>query len=171
VGWFVWARSGESVSADLISEVGAVAGLVIVGVGLTFAAARHEAPSAPAAAAPRRRVIRIGVAVAVPVIAGLGVLAAVGADQWAPVWVCAGMGLFILASASVVETPFLTAIGVAVTASALLAVIVAAETTLAPATVAGVGAGTCLLVAAAGSLAAASAGSRRTGRRVRREPV
>jgi hypothetical protein len=170
VGWFVWARSGESASVDLISEVGAAAGFVIALVGLMFAAARYDAPAA-AAAAPRRRTIRIGVAVAVPVIAGWGVLAAVGADQWAPVWVCAGMGLFILASAGVVETPFLTAIGVAVTASALLAVIVAAETTLAPATVAGVGAGTCLLVAAAGSLAAASAGSRRTGRRARREPV
>jgi len=170
-GWFAWARSGESDSANLISEVGAVAGVVIALAGLTFAAARYAAPHAAAAAAPRRRAIRIGVSVAVPVIAGVGVLAAVGAEQWVPVWVCAGMGLFILASAGVVETPFLTAIGVAVTASALLAVIVAAETTLAPVIVAGLGAGTCLLVAAAGSLAAAAAASRRTGGRARREPA
>lgn len=170
-GWFAWARSGESAFVNPISEVGAAAGLLIALVGLIFAAAPYDAPYARAAAAPRRRAIRIGVAVTVPVIAGAGVLAVVGADQWVPAWVCAGMGLFILASAGVVETHFLTVIGVAVTASAILAVIVGAETTLVPAVVAGLGAGTCLLVAAAGSLAAASAGSRRAGERARREPA
>ena len=170
-GWFAWARSGGPASANLISEVGAAAALLIALIGLTFAAGRYQGPRAPAAAARRRRAIRIGVAVAVPVFAGAGVLAAVAAAQWVPVWVCAGVGLFILASAGVVETPFLKGIGLAVTASAVLAVIVGAETTLAPVIVAGMGAGTCLLVAAAGSLAAASAGSWRAGRRVHRESV
>ena len=156
-GWFAWARSDATASASLVTEVAAAAALLVAVTGLTFAAARYDPPSDLASAARRRRTIRIGVAVAVPVIAGVAVLAVIGASQWIPVWVCAGLGLFIVASAGVVETPFLTAIGVAVTASAVLAVIVGVETTLAPVIVAGLGAGTCLLVTAVGSLAAASA--------------
>ena len=49
-GWFAWARSDATASANLVSEVAAAAALLVALTGLTFAAARYDPPSAVATA-------------------------------------------------------------------------------------------------------------------------
>jgi hypothetical protein len=153
--WFAWARADAPSSARLALEVGGVVALLVAVAGLAVAASR-DGPAAPAwDAAVRRRYNRIVASELVLLGAGAAVLAAVGLGSWIAAWLCAGVGLHFLPASRAFATPFLALVGVAITGAAVAAVGVGLETTLAPAVIAGSGAGVCLLVAALGSLAGA----------------
>jgi hypothetical protein len=164
VACFAWARADASWPARLVLEVLGVVGLVVAFSGLVLAASRLEHVPVPVDVRVRRRVLRICLCVAGLVVAGAGALAAIGFTVWIPAWVSAGTGVYLIASGRVLETPFLGLVGVFVMGSSAAAAVSGANTSVAPGLVAGLSAGTCLLVAALGSVVAATIRRRRGGR-------
>jgi hypothetical protein len=151
--WFAWARSDASVEIRLWLEIAGVAALLVASAGVILAASRYGRPALTRDSALRRRYNRIVAAEVVLLMAGAGVLAAIGLSAWIPAWLCAGVGIHFLPASRLFETPFLALIGLTITAASASAIAAGLTTTVAPSVVAGAGAGACLLVAALGSLA------------------
>jgi len=167
--WFGWAQADPPswlVAPLTVASVLAV-GLAVVGVVVTIRAHGQRTPLRNPAVR-RTYLIIVGVEFAT-LGAGAGLLAATGLSRWICVWVCAGVGLHFLPLSRALGRLLLVPLGLLVTAVAIAALIVGLMTTVTPSTITGVGAGLCLLVAAALTLtnlthptAAGAAGARTT---------
>jgi len=155
--WFGWAQA--TASPGLRTWL-AVAGVAAALVALAGGVQAFRGPASAGVLHDRQARRRYGVAVGVEfALAGVGaaVLAVAGQGDFIPVWVCAVVGVHFLPLASLLEDRLLVALGVSVTAVALVALVAGLATSVAPGTVTGVGAGTLLTGFAVAALAGARA--------------
>ncbi|MGF7122247.1 hypothetical protein AB4Z09_22210 [Rhodococcus sp. TAF43] len=159
--WFGW---GSAEAPDwlrtvlLVGQV--VAGLVVI-VGI-MTAVRSTGEHTPMADPQVRRRYNVVVGAEFGVLfAGAILLGSLGLGAWTAVWICAGVGIHFFPLARMFGDLWLVPLGVAVTAIAVVALVVGLATDVAPSTVTGPGAGLLLLVAAVAVLAT----SRPAGRR------
>lgn len=153
--WFGWGMADLEPGAVLQwFQIGRILAGVVMLLGIVLAV-RSPAGSTPMRDPAVAR--RYGYVVLIElVLIALGniVLAQTGAAQWIPVWVCAGVGLHFGPLAWVFKEGSLLVLAAMVTLTAALAVVVGLTTNIAPGTVAGAGAGLCLLVSAMVTLVA-----------------
>ena len=77
--------------------------------------------------------------------AGAAVFGLTGQSQWIPVWICVGVGVHFFPLASTLENPTLRPLGMLLLAVAAAAVVAGLTANVAPSTITGPGAGSCLL--------------------------
>ena len=143
-GWFSWTPEAAGALAVAV-QIGSAAAVIIAVVGGVRAIRDWSSGGIlndPMAA--RRYTLLVGVEFAAGV-AGAGVLAAVGAAAFVPVWICAVVGLHFFPLASVLSAPLTRGLGVAVTTVSIAGLLVGVLTDIAPSTVTGTGAGVSLL--------------------------
>ena len=143
-GWFSWTPEAAGALAVAV-QIGSAAAVIIAVVGGVRAIRDWSSGGIlndPMAA--RRYALLVGVEFAAGV-AGAGVLAAVGAAAFVPVWICAVVGLHFFPLASVLSAPLTRGLGVAVTTVSIAGLLVGVLTDIAPSTVTGTGAGVSLL--------------------------
>jgi len=154
--WFGWgqAQAPSWLTVPLLvgSALGAFVG--VVGGVVAVRATGQRTPMAEREVRARYNVI-VGVEFLL-IAAGAFILGAAGAATWIPVWVCAVVGLHFLPLARVFPGLLLVPLAVALVVVALVALAVGLATTTSPSTVAGPGAGVCLVVAAVATLVTAS---------------
>lgn len=158
LAWFGWGTADAAQWLTPILRVGqAVAALVVVAGIVTVIRSRGE--HTPMADPQVRRRYNTIVAVEFAVLAaGAVILGAAGLAAWTAVWICAGVGLHFLPLAGLFTDLWLVQLASGVTSVAGVALIVGLTTDVAPSTVTGVGAGSCLLLAAVAALVHRSRG-------------
>ena len=154
--WFGWGQAQAPSWLTVPLLAGSALGAVVAVVGGVVAARAtgQRTPMAEREIRHRYNVI-VGVEFAL-IAAGALVLGKSGEPTWIPVWVCTVVGVHFLPLARVFPGLFLVPLGVALLVVALGALVVGLVTTTSPSTVAGPGAGLCLLLAAVAVLEAAS---------------
>jgi len=155
--WFGWAQA--TASPGLRTWL-AVAGVAAALVALAGGVQAFRSPASTSVLHDWRARRRYGLAVGVEfALAGVGaaVLAVAGQGDFIPVWVCAVVGVHFFPLASLLEDRLLVALGAALTAVSLVALVTGLVTGVAPSTVTGVGAGTLLTGFAVAALAGARA--------------
>lgn len=157
IAWFGWGQAQASGALTVLLTAGSSAAAVVAALGALRAFRRPRAESALRDRAVGRRYgIVVGVEFASAGL-GAGVLSALGAPDYIPVWVCAVVGLHFFALAVVLDAPGLRGLGGSVTAVAAIALIAGVLTNVAPSGVTGSGAGLALLAYACVTLRAADA--------------
>ena len=153
--WFGWGQAQAPSWLTVPLLAGSALGAVVAVVG-GVVAARATGQRTPMAEREIRHRYNgiVGVEFAL-IAAGALVLGKSGAPTWIPVWVCAVVGVHFLPLARVFPGLFLVPLAVALVVVALAAWVVGLVTTTSPSTVAGTGAGLCLLVAAVVTLVSA----------------
>jgi hypothetical protein len=143
-GWFSWTpkASGALAVALQIGSAAAVIVAVFGGVRAIRAWPSGGVLNDPTAA--RRYGLLVGVEFAVGGV-GAGVLVAVGAAAFVPVWICAVVGVHFFPLASVLRAPLTRWLGIAVTTVSLTGLLVGVFSAIVPSTVTGPGAGVALL--------------------------
>jgi hypothetical protein len=152
--WFGWAMAAAVPRLTQLLQIGIGLGALIAIAGIVLAV-RSPAESTPMRdpAVRRRYWIVVGLEFAL-LGAGAAVLAISGLAQWAPVWICAGVGVHFIPLSRVLGDRFLVILGALITAVAVAALVVGLTSAVAPSTVTGAGAGLCLLITAAITLIA-----------------
>lgn len=161
--WFGWgqAKAPSWMSVPLL--VGSSLGVIVALLG-GVVAARATGQRTPMAERETRRRYNVIMGVEfLAIVAGAGILSATGSTTWTPVWVCAVVGMHFIALAQVFPGLYLVSLAVALVAVALTALVVGIVTMTSPSTVAGPGAGTCLLATAVATLLAVSRDATVTG--------
>jgi hypothetical protein len=144
--WFGWAHASPPAWLDPWLTVGSVAALLVAIAG---AVVGFTSPASTAAINSREAGRRFGIIVGVEFgLAGLGaaLLGALGQPDYIPVWVCAVVGVHFLPLAPLLRDRNLVPLGILVTATAVVALVVGLTTDVAPSTITGVGAGLSLTV-------------------------
>ena len=160
--WFGWGQAEAPSSLRVPLLVGSALGALVAVVGAVIASTSGQRTPM----AEREIRVRYNVIVGVEfLLIGVGVLilGRTGSAAWIPVWVCAVVGVHFIPLARVFTGLFLVPLAVALVAVALSAFLLGLLTTISPSTVAGPGAGTCLIVAAVATLLAAPRDATVTG--------
>lgn len=152
VVWFGWAQVSANSWLSTLLTLGSVAGFVLAVVAFVRAARAARAGSALRERAVRRRYVAVLAVEAAVAVLGIFVLAVTGLLEWSPVWVCAVLGVHLVALARVLGDRLLVVVGALLVVVAFVALLLAVLGVTAPATVAGAGAGLCLLLAGTASL-------------------
>jgi hypothetical protein len=154
--WFGWGQEGPPAWVSVVLTVGAVLSVLVLVAGVWFARrARHEPPPLADPATGRRYGIIVGTEFG-SAGAGAAVLGLTGNAELIAAWVCFVVGVHFVPLDRVFPGIGLTVLGVAVVLVAVAALIVGVSTTVLPSTVAGLGAGACLLAHAVSMLVAQS---------------
>ncbi|MFE9692269.1 hypothetical protein [Micromonospora sp. NPDC005806] len=144
--WFGWGHAAPPAWLDPWLTVGSVTALLVAVVG---AVVGFSSPASTAAinnrAAGRRYGIIVGVEFGLAAL-GAALLGGLGQPGYVPVWICAVVGVHFLPLVSVLRDRNLIALGILVTAAAVVALIVGLTTDVTPGTITGVGAGLALSV-------------------------
>ncbi|CAG7634522.1 hypothetical protein Rwratislav_40605 [Rhodococcus wratislaviensis IFP 2016] len=144
--WFGWAMAVPTPGVlTALLNIGAVAGLIVVVLGIGVAVHSPAESSAMTDRAVRRRYVTVVVVEVLVLVAGAVVLALAGLTEWTPVWVCAVVGVHFVPLASIFGESSLTVLGVLLGAVATGGLVLGLSTNAAPSTVVGTGAGLCLL--------------------------
>jgi hypothetical protein len=150
--WFGWGQANAPSWLVLPLAVGTGLAVLLAVAGAVVAnrsAARLPAMSDPVVR--RRYGIVVGLEFGL-LGAGAAVLGVTGLYQWAPVWICFGVGVHFFPLAVVLENRSLYPLGVLLIIVALVALVVALATAVAPSTITGLGAGLCLFAFGLASL-------------------
>ena len=162
LAWFSWGQEQPPGWASILLNIGAIlAVLVAVGGILVARRARHE-PSPLSEPAARRR---YGIIVATEFASigiGAALLGATGHDEFIAAWICLVVGVHFVPLDRVFPGIGMTGLAAAVVCVAVAAFIVGATTSTLPSTVAGLGAGICLLTHATALLVTAARRTRIT---------
>lgn len=151
--WFGWGSADAPAWLHAPILVGQVVAALVVVAGIVTAV-RSTGEHTPMADPLVRKRYNVVVAAEFGILfAGAALLGATGLTTWIPVWVCAGVGIHFLPLARLFGDLWLVPLGVAVTAVAVVALVVGVITEVAPGTVTGIGAGVLLLAAAVAVLA------------------
>jgi hypothetical protein len=153
ISWFAWG-SAEPTSTALTAliRIGTAVGLLVICLGVTLAVRSPAGSSLMADPVARRRYgIIVGSEFA---LLGLGsaVMGVLGLAEWIPVWICFGVGVHFFPLAPVIADRGAVVLGALLIAVSGVALVVGLTTDVAPATVAGLGAGVCLLIWAVSAL-------------------
>ncbi|MBM9466119.1 hypothetical protein [Nakamurella leprariae] len=153
--WCSWGSPDPPRWLGTATLVGALLGLVI-GVGGLLAGRRlRGSASTMTRPVTRRGYLRV-VAIEFALLIVIGVMLGLTVGgEWAAVWICAVVGVHFFPLARVLPGLMLTVLGAAITAVALIALVLGLATDVAATAVIGPGTGLALLVAAAWSLAQA----------------
>lgn len=152
LAWFGWGTAEAAPWLTWILHVGQAGAALVVVAGIATVI-RSRGERTPMADPEVRRRYNTIVAAEFAVLAvGSVILAAAGLTDWTAVWICAGVGLHFLPLAGLFPDLWLVPLASAVTAVAGVGLIVGLTTDVAPSTVTGAGAGSCLLLAAAATL-------------------
>jgi hypothetical protein len=154
--WFGWGRAEAPSWLTVPLIVGSALGALVAVVGAVVAvrATGQRTPMADREIRMRYNVI-VGLEFLL-IAAGVVVLGRAGSATWIPVWVCAVVGAHFIPLARVFPGLFLVPLAVALMAVAVSALVLGLLTAINPSTVAGPGAGTCLIAAAVATLLTAS---------------
>lgn len=157
--WFGWGQEGPPGWASIVLTVGAVLALLVAVGGIVAGRRTRDAPSPLSrAGAGRRYGMIVGTEFG---LIGLGavVLGATGHAEFIAAWVCLVVGVHFLPLGSVFPGIGMGGLAIAVSLVGVAAFTVGATTSLLPSTVAGLGAGACLLGHGALMLSAVPRGS------------
>ena len=163
--WFGWGQAAAPSWLVIPLAVGTVLGALLAVIGVVVA--KRSSGSLPAMSDPairRRYNIIVGLEFGL-LGAGAAALGATGHYQWAPVWICFGVGVHFFPLASTLQNPTLRPLGVLLVAVAAAALVVGLASAVAPSTVAGLGAGLCLLAFGLATLLIGDSGPGRPGTR------
>ena len=144
--WFGWGHADPPAWLDPWLTAGSIVALLVAIAG---AVVGFTSPASTAALSNREAGRRYGIIVGIEFgLAGVGaaLLGILGQADYIPVWVCAVVGVHFWPLATVLRDRNLIPLGVLVTATAIVALIVGLSTDVAPSTVTGVGAGLSLTV-------------------------
>lgn len=151
--WFGWGSAEPTPRwLTLILQIGTLLALLVLVLGIVLAVRSPSGSTPMRDPAVRRRYGQIVGAEFALIGLGAAVLGVTGLADWIPVWVCAGVGIHFFPLATAFGDRGLIVLGALVSAVAVVAVVVALSTDVAPGTVTGVGAGLSLLVWAAVTL-------------------
>lgn len=159
--WFGWGQEGPPAWAAIVLGIGAVLAVLVAVTGIVCARRARDEPSPLAGPATGRR---FGIIVGTEFAssgAGAAILGITGHAAFISAWVCFVVGVHFVPLAQVFPGIGMTGLAVALVLVAVAALIVGLNTTILPSTVAGMGAGVCLL-AHAGSLLRAAHQLRRS---------
>jgi len=154
--WFGWGQAAAPSWLVVPCAVGTglAALLALTGVVVTTrSAGRLPAVSNPQVR--RRYAVIVGVEFGV-LGAGAAVLGLTGQSRWIPVWISAGVALHFFPLASTLENPTLRPLGMLLLAVAAAAVVAGLTANVAPSTITGPAAGSCLLAFGLATLLAGS---------------
>ena len=154
--WFGWGQAAAPSWLTGPLLVGSAVGAVVAVLGAVVAA-RATGQRTPMA--DREIRLRYNVIVGVEfllIAAGVVILGRTGSANWISVWVCAVVGVHFIPLARVFPGLFLVPLAVALMAVAVSALVLGLLTRISPSTVAGPGAGICLIAAAVATLLTAS---------------
>ena len=143
--WFGWGQAAAPSWLVIPLAVGTALGVLLAVTGVVVA--RRSPGPLPAMTDPavrRRYSVIVGLEFGV-LGAGAAVLGVTGHYQWAPVWICFGVGVHFFPLASTLQNPTLRPLGVLLIAVAAAALVAGLASAVAPSTVTGLGAGLCLL--------------------------
>lgn len=143
--WFGWGQESPPAWASVVLEIGAVLAVLVAVGGIVAAWRARGEPSALAGAGAGRR---YGIIVAAEFgLIGLGaaMLMATGHAVFIAAWVCLGVGVHFMPLTRVFPNIGMVPLAAAVSVVGITAFVLGAMTSLAPSTVAGLGAGACLL--------------------------
>jgi hypothetical protein len=143
--WFGWGQAAAPswLVVPLAVGTGLGALVAIVGVVVTVRSAGGLATVSDPGVR-RRYGITVGVEFTL-IGAGAAVLGATGSAQWIAVWVCVIVGAHFFPLALILENPSLRPTGALLLAVAVASLLAGLASAVAPSTVAGPGAGLCLL--------------------------
>lgn len=146
VMWFGWGQAAAPAWVSTTLAVGTVLALLVAGCGFVLAWRLRGRASLPAGSAARRR---YGITVAIEfatTAVGSAILSASGHAEFVAVWVCFTVGVHFVPLSRVFPGIGMIGAAVALVSVALAALVIGLRTALAPSTVTGLGAGTCLLI-------------------------
>ena len=135
--WFGWGLAAAPSSLVIPLAVGTVLGALLAVIGVVVA--KRSTGPLPAMADPavrRRYSVIVGLEFGL-LGAGAAVLGATGHYQWAPVWICFGVGVHFFPLASTLQNPTLRPLGVLLVAVAAAALVAGLASAVAPSTVTG----------------------------------
>lgn len=160
--WFGWGQEGPPVWGAVVLGIGAVMAVLVAVTGIVCTRRARDEPSPLAGPVTGRRFgIIVGTEFA-SIGAGAAILGITGHVEFISAWVCFVVGVHFVPLARVFPGIGMIGLAVAVVGVAVAALIVGLSTTVLPSTVAGMGAGVCLLVHA-GSLLISARQLRRPG--------
>lgn len=150
VVWLGWGKADDGpLLLTQLLQIGRGLCVVVAILGLVLAL-RSPASSTPMTDPGVRRGYGMVVGLEFALLAvGNIVLAHTGLAEWIPVWVCAGVGVHFIPMSRIFAEGSLMILGAMMTAVAAAALVVGLTSAVAPSTIAGAGAGVCLLVYAA----------------------
>lgn len=152
LAWFGWGTAEAAHWLTPILRVGQAAAALVVVAGIVTVIRSRGERTPMADPGVRRRYNTIVAAEFAVLAVGAVVLSAAGLTNWTAVWICAGVGLHFLPLAGLFADLWLVPLASGVTAVAGAALVVGLTTDVAPSTVTGAGAGSCLLLAAVATL-------------------
>ncbi|CAM2926787.1 hypothetical protein RHDE110596_07290 [Prescottella defluvii] len=158
--WFGWgsAEAPDQLRAVLVAGQIVAVLVVIAGIVTAIRSTGEDTPMSDPQVRRRYNVV-VGAEFGI-LLAGAIVLGALGLGAWTTVWVCAGVGIHFFPLARLFGDLWLVPLGIAITAVAVVALVVGLVTDIAPSTVTGPGAGLLLLAAAVAVLATSPADTR-----------
>lgn len=143
--WFGWGQAGPPFAVSVVLGVGAVLSALVAAGGIRAAWRLRDQPSPLSGpAAGRRYGIIVGTEFG---LAGVGaaILGVSGHAEFIPAWVCLVVGVHFVPLSRVFPGIGMVAMAIALSLVAVAAFAVGALTTVLPSTIAGLGAGLCLL--------------------------
>jgi hypothetical protein len=161
LAWLSWGQEQPPAWVSIVLDIGAIlAVLVTVGGILLARRARHEpSPLSEPGAGKRYRIIVATEFASIGI--GAAILGATGQPDFIAAWICLVVGVHFVPLDRVFPGIGMAGLGAAVVCVAVAAFIVGASTSTLPSTVAGLGAGACLLSHAAALLVIAAPRTRR----------
>lgn len=157
--WFGWGQEGPPLAVSFVLGAGALLALAVVIGGLLVTRRARDEPSPVSGEAAGKR---FGMIVGIEfMLVGLGatVLGVTDHAELIAAWTALVVGIHFLPLARVFVGIGMVPLAVGVTLAGVAAFVIGATTAILPSTVAGVGAGTCLLVHGA-SMVMATRGTR-----------
>ena len=154
--WFGWGRADAPAWLTAPLLAGSALGVLVALVGAVEAVRAKGQRTAMAEREVRTRYNLIVGVEFLLIAGGAFTLGAMGGATWIPVWVCAVVGVHFLPLAWLFPGLFLVPLAVTLVVIAGVALAMGLATATSPSTVAGPGAGICLIVAAVATLLAAS---------------
>jgi hypothetical protein len=143
--WFGWGQAAAPSWLVVPLAVGTALGALVAVVGVVVTVRSAGGLTTVSDSGVRRRYgITVGVEFTL-IGAGAAVLGAIGSAQWIAAWVCAIVGAHFFPLAGILENRSLRPLGALLLAVAMASLLVGLTSTVAPSTVAGPGAGLCLL--------------------------
>lgn len=152
--WFGWGQAGPPPGVAVVLAIGSVLAALVAVAGILCARRARDEPSPlTSPTANRRYGIIVGTEFG-SIVVGAVILGVTGHPEFTAAWVCFVVGVHFLPLDRVFPGIGLVGLAIAVTAVAIAAFVVGLSTDVLPSTVAGLGAGTCLLVHATSLLIA-----------------
>jgi Co/Zn/Cd efflux system component len=150
--WFTWGQGSAPSRLARPIFIASVVSLLVAAAGLVMIVrSRREATALEDDEARHRYNVIVGLELGA-LVAGAALFGVLGLTRWIAAWVCLVVGAHFIPLANVFRGLHLVLTGSVIIAVGAATVVVGWTTSEAPSTIAGLGTGTCLLIAAIATL-------------------